>query len=76
MSRSVMPRNIYYRFISFRINRFTLNSSSNEKNSAEGKAQNGDIYGAYGDMYHQGVIQSELSAVSCLAYYFSHISVW
>ena len=31
---------------------------------------------AYGDIYHQGVIQSELSAVSCLAYYFSHINVW
>ena len=85
---SITPRNIYSRFMSFKIIYFTLNSGSNKKiiskktpknhtntytNTCTNTYTKKDFCRAkvldYGDLHHQGVVENELDAFSCLTNY-------
>lgn len=78
---SITPRNIYSRFMTFKIIYFTLNSSSDKKIISKKNQKNTHTHtytkkdfcrtkvSDYGDLHHQGVVENLLDAFSCLTNY-------
>ena len=64
----IQPRNIYSRFVLFRITFFALNGSSNEKNLQNKKHKKEFCRTKsprHGNLNHQGVFENELGALNC-----------